>query len=894
MSKNWHFFVLFVCISILFNTKMANCQCICDQVFEAFKLEKKVSYSTLSSIKREENRLRFKQGSIFSRSKCLLLMVEADFKKDNAKYLTILDTIEQILDSNNPQYFELLGAVNASKGYIYDELGYLSLSKECYQKAVSFYDNETFLNERLNAQVALIKVMAELGLYIESIKLGDEISILVEGNDSVSPILKKALLNNIGFSYSHKAINHKLDIKFEEMHKCANKALDIFREASLIAIENDQSVPDVNIISTLFLDGQFDNALLSIDEYFKKCCGGETPLNMQNGYIISLRAMIQANKGNFDLAFRDAMFGFPIISPKISLDILDTPNATLFQEDNFIFLSSYVLVLLQNKAYVLKKYYESTKDVQYLEKSLDNYALAEQGLQVLHTNLFDDNVLMSSRMRNQSIYNNASQTSAMLFLSTDVTEAERRNKFWEQAYHYAEQNQSFSLRQGIIDFIKTECVLVDSNSIFEQESKLKYDLSVLKNSNNKERYAKKLEEYRTFVESLKSSQNSEKQDYYKQRFNLDIVSSSILQEYLLDETSIFIEYIWASPRPFALWATKQQKGLVFLNIDRSNAEQFLTTLEAFKVNWLREEGDLDPKIAHQLYVLLLEKVFADVPKETMVRINRLLITPDNFLRLIPFEALLTSEIQDKDGFFSAYLLNKYVVGYHHSATIWAMQTAQIRDRLNQGSKIGSFTNTSTQAKCSGTSFALHNLNELSSKKLVEISGGTTVFMGAKMEDVLKHSKNFDLLHFCVHGCIEVSPEKSYLAYPSNSADKLNLIKIYKYKNHARLAVFASCETARQAGEYESGYKGEGIIGLHRAFNFSGCPNTIATLNNVFDKPSSDLLTLFYQYLLRQEMPSDQALAEAKRSYLREGNTYRHPSFWANFICIGPATKFSRY
>jgi CHAT domain-containing protein len=80
--------------------------------------------------------------------------------------------------------------------------------------------------------------------------------------------------------------------------------------------------------------------------------------------------------------------------------------------------------------------------------------------------------------------------------------------------------------------------------------------------------------------------------------------------------------------------------------------------------------------------------------------------------------------------------------------------------------------------------------------------------------------------------------------------------------------------------------GEGILGVTRAFFYSGAHNLTVSLWNVNDSASSALMKAFYARL-NQGVPKSQALRQAKLSLLRDSNVqWHHPYFWAAFVLVG--------
>ena len=99
-----------------------------------------------------------------------------------------------------------------------------------------------------------------------------------------------------------------------------------------------------------------------------------------------------------------------------------------------------------------------------------------------------------------------------------------------------------------------------------------------------------------------------------------------------------------------------------------------------------------------------------------------------------------------------------------------------------------------------------------------------------------------------------------------------------------LVVLSACSTGR--GEVK---RGEGVLGLRRAFVSSGARTLIISLWEVPDKETQELMTKFYEQLLAGGSGKQEALHKAKISMiekLRREKGSAHPRYWAAFILSG--------
>jgi CHAT domain-containing protein/Tfp pilus assembly protein PilF len=142
-----------------------------------------------------------------------------------------------------------------------------------------------------------------------------------------------------------------------------------------------------------------------------------------------------------------------------------------------------------------------------------------------------------------------------------------------------------------------------------------------------------------------------------------------------------------------------------------------------------------------------------------------------------------------------------------------------------------------------------------------------------------------IVHFATHALVdEERPERSGLALTAGgTADGiLQMREIYGFDLDATLVTLSACQTA--LGREVSG---EGLVGMARAFFYAGANAVAASLWNVGDRSTADLMASFYDGI-RAGVAVDRALADAKRAVLREGGYRRHPYYWAPFVVMGHA------
>ncbi|HLI84669.1 MAG TPA: CHAT domain-containing tetratricopeptide repeat protein [Bryobacteraceae bacterium] len=147
--------------------------------------------------------------------------------------------------------------------------------------------------------------------------------------------------------------------------------------------------------------------------------------------------------------------------------------------------------------------------------------------------------------------------------------------------------------------------------------------------------------------------------------------------------------------------------------------------------------------------------------------------------------------------------------------------------------------------------------------------------------------DYRILHFATHAFLDSQhPELSGIVL--SMVDRqgrpqdgfLRLHEIYNLRLNADLVVLSACRTAL-GREIRS----EGLVGLTRGFMYAGVPQVLASLWDVRDRATAELMRRFYEALLRRHFPPAAALREAQLSMLRDPR-WSNPYYWAAFVMEG--------
>ncbi|HEX8749105.1 MAG TPA: CHAT domain-containing protein, partial [Pyrinomonadaceae bacterium] len=146
---------------------------------------------------------------------------------------------------------------------------------------------------------------------------------------------------------------------------------------------------------------------------------------------------------------------------------------------------------------------------------------------------------------------------------------------------------------------------------------------------------------------------------------------------------------------------------------------------------------------------------------------------------------------------------------------------------------------------------------------------------------------YRFIHFATHGFLNsLHPELSGIVL--SMVDErgrgqdgfLRATDIFNLKLPAELVVLSACQTG-----LGKEIKGEGLVGLTRGFMYAGAPRVVVSLWSVSDAGTAELMTRFYQAMLKNGMRPAEALGAAQVSLLKD-RRWEHPFYWAAFTLQG--------
>jgi CHAT domain-containing protein/tetratricopeptide (TPR) repeat protein len=335
--------------------------------------------------------------------------------------------------------------------------------------------------------------------------------------------------------------------------------------------------------------------------------------------------------------------------------------------------------------------------------------------------------------------------------------------------------------------------------------------------------------------------------------------------------------------------------------------------------------------AHALYKALVE------PAAPLYGRSRLLVVPDGALNYVPFHALVTQAPREGADFTSLeYLLKKNETVFAPSASVVAAIRQQRAAAATSGggmlvvadpvfdpadSRAGANTQRAgaDAGRAPGFDSAVSDVSEgLKAASLQTSAGARRVALvrlaGTQVEaeqikvlaeragrraDVwlgldasegalgARDLRGYRVIHFATHGLLNAERPQFTGVVLSLVGDRagadgfLRTDEVFNLKLGSPLVMLSACETGLGREK-----RGEGVMGLARAFMYAGAPTVGVTLWSVADRPTAELMSDFYRNLFAaQGQPPSAAMHAARLSLLARKETSA-PYLWAPFVLAG--------
>lgn len=399
---------------------------------------------------------------------------------------------------------------------------------------------------------------------------------------------------------------------------------------------------------------------------------------------------------------------------------------------------------------------------------------------------------------------------------------------------------------------------------------------------------------------------------------------SVLLEYSLGEER---SYLWAlSPNTiasFQLPGRKEIEGAARRFYNLLTARNAYPTGETARQRTLRlEQAEKDcPEAAARLGRMVL------APAANLLDNKRLLIAAEGGLEFIPFGALPDPAPVEGAGKSFIPMLARHEVVSLPSASVIAVLRSEMRERKQAPKGVAVLADPVfdldderiagrprlAESKDGDSTSNLPGLNRAmtevgllqegariprlpfsrrEAEAIAALLPGDDVlealdFQASRETAISPRLNQYRIVHFATHTLINVTePELSgtilSLLDPQGRLQNgfLRMHEIYNLRLAADLVVLSACQTALGKEIH-----GEGIIGLARGFMYAGTPRVVASLWEVNDAATSELMAKFYRAMLKEHVRPADALRAAQMQLWRQ-KRWHNPYFWAAFVLQG--------
>ena len=330
-----------------------------------------------------------------------------------------------------------------------------------------------------------------------------------------------------------------------------------------------------------------------------------------------------------------------------------------------------------------------------------------------------------------------------------------------------------------------------------------------------------------------------------------------LIEYIVGEDNVTI---------FVLTAKKLQA--VTTAVSRINLH---SRLELLRDLLQQPDNERWTRPAARLSQILLEPVGAE---GWLDGIEHLYLVPHGMLNYLPFALLPIEAAGEQNPVISSYTLS-----YLPSATVLSNGGARLEPSR------------SVLAVAPGRSRLRHAPEEVASiVKLFQPDARKLTGEQATESRFRDIAGEYRILHLATHGYFnKLNPMLSGLELePDETNDGLlEVHEILDLDLDSDLVTLSACQTGMSSGYFNEIPAGDDFVGLTRAFLKAGSSSVLATLWEVDDRSTVDLMKSFYTHLEEAGANNDKvvALADAQRT-LQSSEKYQHPYYWAPFVLVG--------
>lgn len=822
-------------------------------------------------------------------------------------YLEGLEIRETVLGKNDPRLYSLMNNL----AYVLNQKGDYFQSINIYKEAIALLEAE-----KENNWTELAVVYQNLAISLKNIGAFEEASLYYDKTEeALKNTQDEASIIQLGDLYVNRANLALYDSDFKKAIELNQRGIETYGQVldslhlKILAAWN-------NIGFIYASQGENDKALKTLIQ-LKKLMEGNADRQIQlanvcndiAGIYLKKEALEQA-KTNAQMALSVQQSYFEDENYRLAYSYNQLAEIAFRQDDHKAGAQYLSLALKANKAENMPL--EGFSNYKYYLQTLLLKAEAAEPGEALAVYSRADEVLSAIKNELRSVDDQIQLSDYAYKISSKAIHAALEMDNKETAFFFSERmkanvlSQLLTLKQGRNfvgipeDSLRLEEQLLSDIGFF------KLQLADEPEGENRSLFQNELFNAQKDYRDLIGDFEQRYPDYYALKYGKNELTVKEVQS-VLPETTAMLSYVTSDQYLYA----------------------FVITAKAFDVHQIRKPDDFDDlltglrktihlrldqdylELGYELYQILFPFSLPD-------DIRSLVFVPDGGLSQIPFEALLQSKTNIKANIqFSdlPYLVNNFNISYAPSAGIFVQQLEKADIAYDQGllayapvfddpqnlegydevARASFDQNTEIQRVVSldGKTVAAlpATLNEIQSVEKVfgeNGRGASTFLYRDATESRLKASldQSYRFIHIATHGFINEKQTdlSGLLFYPDTTSAEDHVLfsgEVYSLPFQTDLLVLSACETG--LGQT---VRGEGLLGLSRAFLYAGADNLLVSLWKVQDQATSDLMVDFYKkYWQEVNHPYSKPLREAKMNMI-QSERFSHPYYWSSFILIG--------
>jgi len=818
-----------------------------------------------------------------------------DYQKALPLYHQALNMYKEFVEEDHKD----IASVYLNIGTIHSELGEYQRAMEFSKQAENIYvklygkEDPNYLNVALNLST-IFKELAQLDEALAYATEGYELAKMFYGEQH--PVMAQ-LAQNIGVIYDDMG-------DLEKAIEWQQKSLDVN-----LATQGESNLNVAYNYNNLGTAHQDLKDYVKAEEYFRKALQIKSEILGPRHVSVSLTwnniAMANFLQQEFEEAVQAAHFG--LMSNHFTFS--DSSIYAIPDRSNYSDPESFIQNLIL-KSGALLMMHETTNNVELLESAAEH---VDAGLDLL--NKWQLTVGSEDKIQIAEEFHDLASVAVNVYHT--MYNDDNNNEHLRKMFEFIERTKGAVLNASIEDANAKQFagipkeLIAKEDTIKTQIGALKQEIALAQNSGASESdiapYRSQLFDLRSQYEKLIQTFESDYSAYYELKYNLESVGVDQIQSKYLNTrpNTAVIEYFHSDSTLYSFIITPTDTEIITLaNWDYDRNIRGLRNAIIYRVD------EKISALSHEIYT----RVFAEVDHYlSNNKIEEVVIIPDGILGYLPFEALLTAQPNNNRFDKMKYLLNRYDIKYAASSTIMYKQSQRppaygdkdyvaFAPVFTDGTETNFLVNTSERfynpnlentrsfvrdgkiTPIPSTKTEVEHIHDLHQKK--NLFAKYFLFKDAKEEN-LKDPElgHYKFIHLATHGFVnDEVPELSGLVMSQSQEDSeedgiLYVGEIYNLKWKADMVALSACETG--LGKV---VKGEGIIGLTRAFMYAGAENVLVSLWKVSDQSTSDLMIDFYNHLLEGNTKAA-SLREAKLKLIKS-KEFANPYYWAPFILIG--------